>query len=59
MVDAGGGYCKLVNKNSGMVLGVQNMSTASGAPVLQWDDNGTADHLWRLAAADGSTPFNS
>jgi hypothetical protein len=30
------------------VLGVQNMSTGSGAQVLQWDDNGTADHLWKL-----------
>jgi len=27
---------------------VQNMSTADGAPVLQWADNGTADHRWTL-----------
>jgi hypothetical protein len=26
------------------------MSTSSGAQVLQWADNGTADHLWRLTA---------
>jgi hypothetical protein len=26
------------------------MSTASGAQVLQWGDNGTADHLWTLTA---------
>jgi hypothetical protein len=26
------------------------MSTASGAQVLQWTDNGTADHLWKLTA---------
>lgn len=42
-----------------MALGIQNMSTASGAQALQWDDNGTADHLWRIATADGSTPFAS
>ena len=30
--------------------GATNQSTASGARVLQWDDNGTPDHLWTLAA---------
>ena len=59
LVDAGGGYCKIVNKNSGLVLGVQNMSTTTGAQTLQWDDTGTADHLWRITTADGTTPFNS
>lgn len=57
-MDAGGGYWKTVSRNSGLVLGVQNMFTTSGAPALQWDDNGTADHLWRIVADDGSTPFN-
>ncbi|MDQ0828215.1 hypothetical protein QF032_000059 [Streptomyces achromogenes] len=41
-----------------MVLGIQNMSTASGATVLQWDDSGAADQLWRLVTDDGATPFN-
>jgi hypothetical protein len=27
---------------------VLNMSTSAGASTLQWGDNGTADHLWRL-----------
>jgi hypothetical protein len=58
-VDAGGGYCKIINKNSGLALGIQNMSTASGAQAVQWDDNGTADHLWRIVTDDGSTPFSS
>jgi hypothetical protein len=26
-------------------------SKASGAQVLQWTDNGTADHLWTLTAS--------
>ena len=33
------------------MLGVLNESTASGAQVLQWADNGTADHLWTLTAS--------
>ncbi|WP_234046358.1 RICIN domain-containing protein [Streptomyces adelaidensis] len=59
VVDAGGGYAKLVNKNSGLVLGIDGMSTSSGAQALQWDDSGTADHLWSIVAEDGSTPFTS
>jgi arabinan endo-1,5-alpha-L-arabinosidase len=27
-------------------MGVSNASTGPGAQVLQWSDNGTADHLW-------------
>ncbi|RSM58275.1 hypothetical protein DMH04_56270, partial [Kibdelosporangium aridum] len=30
------------------VLGVENMSTADNARVLQWSDTGTADHKWTL-----------
>ncbi len=30
------------------VMGVSNASTAAGAQVLQWADNGTNDHLWEL-----------
>ena len=36
----------LVNRNSNLVLGVQNASTADGAPALQWNDTGTPDHRW-------------
>jgi len=38
----------LVNRNSGLVLGVQNASTADGAPALQWNDTRTADHRWKF-----------
>ncbi|MFF2073323.1 beta-L-arabinofuranosidase domain-containing protein [Kitasatospora sp. NPDC058162] len=44
---------RLLNAGSGLVLGVQNMSTADGGPALQWGDNGTADHDWGLVV-DGS-----
>ena len=39
---------KLRNRNRGKVLGVQDMSTADNARVVQWSDSGTADHLWTL-----------
>lgn len=44
---------RLVNAASGLVLGVQNMSTADGGLAVQWSDNGTADHVWELLI-DGS-----
>ena len=42
------GYVRIRNQNSGKVLGVDLMSTADSAQVVQYDDNGTADHLWQL-----------
>ncbi|GAA0386029.1 glycoside hydrolase family 127 protein [Microbispora corallina] len=51
----GGGTAnyRLVNVGSGMVLGIQNMSTADGGLALQWYDSGTADHNW-VMVTDGS-----
>jgi hypothetical protein len=42
---------RLASINSGLLLGVTSASKASGAQVLQWTDNGTADHLWTLTAS--------
>ncbi|MEU3459215.1 beta-L-arabinofuranosidase domain-containing protein, partial [Streptomyces sp. NPDC006733] len=39
---------RIWNRNSGKVMGVDLMSTANSAHVVQFDDNGTADHLWSL-----------
>jgi hypothetical protein len=39
---------RIQNANSGKVLGVDGMSTADSARVVQYDDNGTADHLWQV-----------
>jgi Ricin-type beta-trefoil lectin domain-like len=47
----GSGEYKIQNYNSGLLLGVTSESKASGAQVLQWTDNGTADHLWTLTAS--------
>ena len=41
-------YFRIQNQNSGKVLAVSNMSTADSAQVVQYDDNGTTDHLWAL-----------
>lgn len=51
----GGGAAthRLVNAASGLVLGIQNMSTADGGLALQWGDTGTADHNWELVV-DGT-----
>jgi uncharacterized protein len=39
---------RLVNAASGLVLGIQNMSTADGGLAVQWGDTGTPDHDWQL-----------
>ncbi|GGL08096.1 beta-L-arabinofuranosidase domain-containing protein [Mangrovihabitans endophyticus] len=51
---SGAATFRLANAGTGMVLGIQNMSTADGGLAVQWDDNGTADHDWALMV-DGST----
>ncbi|GHG22702.1 MULTISPECIES: beta-L-arabinofuranosidase domain-containing protein [Amycolatopsis] len=50
---AGASTYRLVNVGSGLVLGVENMSTADGGRALQWSDSGTADHNWEMIT-DGS-----
>lgn len=45
---------KLVNVGSGLVLGIQDMSTADGGLALQWDDSGTADHNWTMVTDGGA-----
>jgi hypothetical protein len=44
------GYFRIRNANSGKVLGIDKMSTADSAIVVQFADNGSRDHLWRLRA---------
>lgn len=44
------GTYKLQNVNSGLVLGISGASTAAGADALQWTDNGTTDHEWKLVS---------
>ena len=49
----GGAGFRIVNRNSGKVLGVDLMSVSDSAPVVQFADNGTADHLWHLVPDGG------
>jgi O-glycosyl hydrolase len=43
-----GAIYKLVNRNSGLVLDVNGASTAGGATIIQWSDNGAANQQWKL-----------
>ncbi|WP_336772896.1 RICIN domain-containing protein [Paenibacillus sp. MMO-58] len=42
---------KIVNKNSGMVMDVNGASTANGASVIQYTDNGGNNQRWKLVSA--------
>ncbi len=44
---------KIVNVHSNKMLAVSGASTANGAQVQQYHDNGTADHLWEMVDAGG------
>jgi DUF1680 family protein len=54
-----GGSVRLVNAASGMVLGIQDMSTADGGRALQWDDSGTADHNWQMITDGDAVRFRN
>lgn len=56
---AAGGPFRLLNVASGLVLGIQDASTADGAVALQWDDNGTADHDWVPVVSGTSVKLRS
>ncbi|HET8841133.1 MAG TPA: RICIN domain-containing protein, partial [Ktedonobacteraceae bacterium] len=45
---------KIVNQNSGLVLGISNASQTAGTTTLQWTDTGAADHLWHFMPNGGS-----
>ena len=55
LVQAGGLYYKIVNKNSHHVLEVINALTADGAPIRQWEYNGHDCQLWRLKRPTNQT----
>jgi hypothetical protein len=51
---------RIQNQHSGKVLGVDQMSQANSARVVQFGDTGTADHLWQLVDnGDGSVRIRS
>ena len=46
-------YYRLINRNSGQVADVNSASTAAGAPVIQYYQNGANNQQWQLAATSG------
>ena len=54
-----GTYYKLVNRNSGLVLGVNGGSQANGAQLVQWTDTGAADQGWHVTTTSGVTKFGN
>jgi arabinan endo-1,5-alpha-L-arabinosidase len=46
---------KIVNQNSGLVLGISKDSIAAGAVADQAADNGAADHLWHFIINSGTS----
>ncbi|WP_373312317.1 beta-L-arabinofuranosidase domain-containing protein [Asanoa siamensis] len=54
-----GGSHRLVNAGTGLVLGVQNMSTADGGLAVQWGDTGTADHNWVMVTDGDAVRFRN
>ncbi|WP_329101938.1 glycoside hydrolase family 127 protein [Micromonospora sp. NBC_01699] len=54
-----GNTYKLVNAASGLVLGVQGMSTADGGLAVMWGDTGTTDHNWVMVADGNAVRFRN
>lgn len=48
-------FYKILNKNGGKAIDVSGGSTSAGANVIQWNDTGAQNQLWRwVAVGDGS-----
>lgn len=56
---AGDTTVRLANAGSGLVLGIQDMSTADGARALQWHDSGTPDHDWQMVTDGDAVRFRN
>lgn len=48
------GHYRLVNRNSGLCLGIQGGSTASQARAIQWQCNDNLDQDWNFQYAGGT-----
>ena len=55
-----GGYGELQNENSGKDIVVQSASTATGADIIQYTQNGTTNGLWLpIQESDGTWQFRN
>jgi Ricin-type beta-trefoil lectin domain-like len=57
--ESAGAYYQLVNRNSGMVLGVNGGSLANGTQLVQWANTGAADQAWHVTTTSGITKFGN
>jgi pectin methylesterase-like acyl-CoA thioesterase len=48
-----GVWYSIESRHSGLVLGIRDASTASGAELVQWDTNGSQDQQFRFVDAGG------
>lgn len=48
--DAGGGYCKIMNRNSKKLLNIPGPSTVRGTPLIQYHDDNKSNSQWKLVA---------
>jgi glucosylceramidase len=54
----GGGFYKITNVNSGKSLDVENISTANGANIQVWDDNGGGlNQQWSFTQVETVAPL--
>ncbi len=59
-IPVSGGYGELQNENSGKDIVVQSASTAKGADVIQYTQNGTSNGLWKpVEQSDGTWQFQN
>lgn len=57
VADSSDGHVRLINRNSGKALEVQNSSTADGGNIVQYTDYNGANQQWQLVpVGGGSTP---
>ena len=59
-VPVSGGYGELENENSGKDIVVQSASTATGAEIIQYTQNGSSNGLWLpVEQSDGTWSFKN
>lgn len=55
VVDIGGGFFKLINKYSGLVVDISENGTVNGTKIQQWQDTGAPAQMFRLLPDDPVT----
>jgi len=56
LMDEGSGWYKILNSNSGKAIDITSASTANGANVQQYTDNGTGAQRFSIVPTDSDDP---